>query len=160
MSRYHHLLATAVAGLADNTVDARRHLYDRARAAFLSGLANCVPPLSDAEVAYERAAFEQAVRTVEAEATGRAKLDTIPQDQVLNLKSSGVVDHSVAEAPRHKAASRRWTWFGRLSLAWLSGVVSTLTRLIEFSREFLWQSLAARLTRSPSRGDSPADAGF
>src|SRR5712671_7379419 len=108
MNRYHHLLATAVAGLADNTVDARRHLFDRAHGAFLAGLANCKPPLSDAEVAYERAAFEQAVRTVEAETTGRANLDTASTEQVHRITNSNVADGTVVAPPPRNAASRRW----------------------------------------------------
>jgi len=135
MNRYHHLLATAVAGLADNTVDARRNLYDRAHGAFLTGLANCEPPLSDAEVAYERTAFEQAVRTVEAETTGRTNRDTTSKEQAHRTVNSNVADRTVVAPPPRNAVSRRWP------LHWLSGVVSKL------------QSLVARLTRSPARSE-------
>src|ERR1700704_4662472 len=133
MSHYHRLLSTAVAGLADNTVDARRHLYDRAHGAFLAGLANCEPPLSDAEVAYERTAFEQAVRTVEAETTGRTNRDTTSKEQAHRTVHSNVADRTVVAPPPRNAVSRRWP------LDWLSGVVSKP------------QSLVARVTRSLGR---------
>lgn len=64
MNRYFWLL-TRFIGDEQNPQE-RRDIYDRARTAFLEQLFNADPPAPDANIAYERLAFEEAVRTVEA----------------------------------------------------------------------------------------------
>ena len=50
MADYHPLIARAVEGLANNTAEARRTLYERARAALVAQLRGIDPPLSEAEI--------------------------------------------------------------------------------------------------------------
>jgi hypothetical protein len=64
MNRYFWLLIRFVND--DHDAEARRAIYDRAREAFLTQLFGADPPLSEDAVSYERLAFEEAVRTVEA----------------------------------------------------------------------------------------------
>jgi len=68
MTDYYPLLARAVAGLEKSTGEARRALYERARAALVAQLRGADPPLSESEITRERLALEEAVRRVEAEA--------------------------------------------------------------------------------------------
>jgi ATP-binding cassette, subfamily B, bacterial HlyB/CyaB len=71
MTNYNSLLATAVAGLKENTREARRLLYGRARAAQLKVLEGRNPPLSETEITRERQALEQTIFEIEATATQR-----------------------------------------------------------------------------------------
>ena len=48
MQSYYELLAPAVARLEENTGDARRALYDRARTALVAQLRGVDPPLDNA----------------------------------------------------------------------------------------------------------------
>ncbi|MBV9078635.1 MAG: hypothetical protein JO048_14275 [Methylobacteriaceae bacterium] len=64
MNRYFWLLMRFIGD--EHTPEERREIYDRARAAFLEQLFSADPPLPESEVSYERLAFEEAVRTVEA----------------------------------------------------------------------------------------------
>ena len=78
MADYYPLIARAVAGLEKNTGDARRALYERARAALVAQLRSVSPALSESDVTRERLALEEAVRKVEAESVRQAKLESRP----------------------------------------------------------------------------------
>lgn len=64
MNRYFWLLMRFIGD--EHTLDERRGIYDRARTAFLEQLFSAEPPFPPAKIAYERLAFEEAVRTVES----------------------------------------------------------------------------------------------
>lgn len=64
MNRYFWLLIRFIGD--EQTAEERRVIYDRAREAFFAQLFSADPPLPDANVTYERLAFEEAVRTIEA----------------------------------------------------------------------------------------------
>jgi hypothetical protein len=72
MTDYHPLIARAVDGLAKNTGEARRALYERARAALVAQLRGVEPALSESDITKERLALEEAIRKVEAEAARKA----------------------------------------------------------------------------------------
>src|SRR5579859_4384586 len=72
MTDYHPLIARAVEGLAKNTGEARRTLYERARAALVAQLRAVEPALSESDITKERLALEEAIRKVEAEAARKA----------------------------------------------------------------------------------------
>ena len=78
MADYYPLIARAVAGLERNTGEARRALYERARAALVNQLRGVDPPLDENDVTRERLALEEAIRKVEAEAARRARLEATP----------------------------------------------------------------------------------
>src|SRR4029077_16802413 len=78
MTDYNPLIARAVGGLANNTAEARRTLYERARAALVAQLRGIDPPLSEAEITRERLALEDAIRKVEAEAVRKARSEPRP----------------------------------------------------------------------------------
>jgi hypothetical protein len=64
MNRYFWLLIRFVND--EHDLEERRAIYDRARAAFFAQLYGAEPALSEDHIAFERLAFEEAVRTVEA----------------------------------------------------------------------------------------------
>ena len=58
MADYYPLIARAVAGLDRNSGDARRALYERARAALVAQLRGVTPALNESDVTRERLALE------------------------------------------------------------------------------------------------------
>lgn len=68
MTDYRPLLARAIAALDPNTGEARRAIYDRARAALVNQLRGMNPPLTEADITRERLSLEEAIRRVESEA--------------------------------------------------------------------------------------------
>src|ERR1035438_9531013 len=73
MIAYYTTIAGVVAGLDKNTGEARRAVYERARALLAAQLKQHNPPRTEAEIDRERLALEQAIRQVEAEASRRQK---------------------------------------------------------------------------------------
>src|ERR1700742_2445824 len=74
MADYYPLIARAIAGLDPSAPgEARRALYERARAALIAQLRGVQPPLSESEITRERLSLEEAVRKVESEAAQRAR---------------------------------------------------------------------------------------
>src|ERR1700689_5010892 len=78
MADYHPLIARAVEGLGTSTGEARRALYERARAALVAQLRTIEPPLSEADITRERLALEDAIRKVEAETVRKAPTEPPP----------------------------------------------------------------------------------
>jgi len=72
MADFLPLIARAVAGLTDNTDQARHALYERARAALLARLRDVVPPLSEADIVWQRLSLEEAIRKIEGESARAA----------------------------------------------------------------------------------------
>lgn len=68
MADYFPVLSRAVAGLENNTADARRAVYERARAAIVRQLRAIEPPLPEEHIAREQTQLEEAIRRIEAEA--------------------------------------------------------------------------------------------
>src|SRR5580692_285612 len=75
MADYHPLIARAVDGLGTSTGEARRALYERARAALVAQLRSIEPALSEADITRERLALEDAIRKVEAETVRKARAE-------------------------------------------------------------------------------------
>jgi hypothetical protein len=67
MTDYYSVVSRAISGLRGSTCEARRALYDRARAALQETLRKHDPPLSEIALANEQSAFEAAIRKVETE---------------------------------------------------------------------------------------------
>jgi hypothetical protein len=72
MADYYPLISRAVAGLENNTGDARRVVYDRARNALVAQLRAIQPPLEEGDITRERLELEEAVRKIEAEEVEKA----------------------------------------------------------------------------------------
>lgn len=68
MTDYYAVLKRAVGGLEHESVDVRRSIYDKARAALLGQLRAITPPLSMEEISRQRLELEEAIRRVEREA--------------------------------------------------------------------------------------------
>ncbi len=78
MTDYHPLISRAVEGLGASTGEARRALYERARAALVAQLRAIEPALSEADITRERLALEDAIRKVEAESARKARAEPRP----------------------------------------------------------------------------------
>ncbi|MGB6534337.1 MAG: hypothetical protein WBF58_00065 [Xanthobacteraceae bacterium] len=75
MTDYQPLIARAIDGLAKNTGEARRTLYERARTALVAQLRAVQPSLSESDITKERLALEDAIRKVEGEAARKALVE-------------------------------------------------------------------------------------
>jgi hypothetical protein len=73
MTDYLPLIARAVEGLDKNSGEARRALYERARATLVTQLRAVEPALSETEITKERLALEDAIRKVEADSARKAR---------------------------------------------------------------------------------------
>lgn len=82
MANYYPLLARAIAGMPDSTAEQRAAVFDRARAALLAQLQSAEPQLSEADIARERLALEDAIRRIEDEAAGLPPLTSVPDEPV------------------------------------------------------------------------------
>jgi hypothetical protein len=92
MSDYYPVISKAVAGLnIDASAETRRALYERARAALLDQLRAVNPPFTEAEIAREQLALEEAVRMVEGEVAQRADDAPVPSfsDLVTDADDAG-----------------------------------------------------------------------
>jgi hypothetical protein len=67
MADYYSLVAKAVGALDQNVPEARRKIYDRARAALLSEVHKWVPPWEQSDIMDEQLLLELAIGEVEAE---------------------------------------------------------------------------------------------
>ena len=72
MTDYYPLILKAIDALENKTGEARRTIYKYARSALIRQSRNKIPPLTEAELACERLALEQAILTVEAERVAAA----------------------------------------------------------------------------------------
>jgi hypothetical protein len=138
MADYYPLISRAVAGLdADAPRQTRRALYERARAAQLTQLRACSPPLSEAEIMCERLALEEAVSKVEAEAAQRARDISVP-----TLTDLGAVADDMGKAAVR--AKRRSSLPDEESMEVVPSMVlagGATGRLVAFWR---WRSLPPR----------------
>jgi len=87
MQSYYELLDPAVARLEANTGDARRALYDRARAALIARLRGVDPPLDNSDIIRERLALEEAICNVEV----KFRLAKLERIQLKPPKRAGMV---------------------------------------------------------------------
>ncbi|WP_304610561.1 hypothetical protein [Oryzibacter oryziterrae] len=67
MADYYPVLKRAISSLPSGAGDARRAVYEKARAALVRQLNSYNPPLSPAEISDQRMALEECIRRVEAE---------------------------------------------------------------------------------------------
>ncbi len=67
MADYLPLISRAVSNLPEDTPDARRAIYERARAALEQQLRSLNPPLPEADIIRERVALDEAIAQVENE---------------------------------------------------------------------------------------------
>jgi hypothetical protein len=74
MADYYPLISRAVAGLAEDTHETRRTIYQKARKALDVQLRAVQPALSETEIARERLALDEAIGKIEAERTRTADM--------------------------------------------------------------------------------------
>jgi hypothetical protein len=111
MADYHPLIARAVEGLGNNTADARRTLYERARAALVAQLRGIDPPLSEADITRERLALEDAIRKVEAESVRKARTEPRPgpvAPRAINAVNRQPTGGAAAATPAAAATATAW----------------------------------------------------
>ena len=108
MTDYQPLIARAVEGLSKGTGEARRALYERARAALVTQLRAVDPPLSESEITTERLALEEAIRKVEGDAARKSRAEPrgeprppVPPKRAPNVEPANP-DRSAAAAPSQR----------------------------------------------------------
>lgn len=106
MADYFPVLSRAVAGLPNNTAEARRAVYDRARAAIVRQLRAIEPPLAEEDIAKERLGLEEAIRKIEANlgspkpaASAPAPAQTPPPAAAAPQRPSEASDRTVVVPP-------------------------------------------------------------
>jgi hypothetical protein len=152
MTDYHPLIARAVDGLARNTGEARRALYERARAALVAQLRAVEPALPESDITKERLALEEAIRKVESEAARKALVEPRP-----NARPEPRAD-SRAPSPVSRAANSE----RKARTTANSGVGLPRERLAPALNEAPPAESAeapqAEALHSPPNGGEPADA--
>ena len=92
MADYYSIIAKAVDALDGNTKDARRGLYERARAALIAEIRRADPALNQSDILIARMSLEEAIGKVEAEARRDRAHSVIPapaRDEAPTGHSSG-----------------------------------------------------------------------
>src|SRR5499426_1098050 len=109
MADYYPLISRAVAGLEKNSGEARRALYERARAALLAQLRGVTPALEESDITRERLALEESIRKVEAEAA-RQFVEASRQMSAAKIRQSRQWDEpsKVRPTEARPAEPRRW----------------------------------------------------
>jgi hypothetical protein len=118
MTDYYALMARAVAALESSTAESRRALYDRARAAQTTQLNKADPQLSEIQMMHERAALEEAIRKVEAEAIRPPTVTELTIETIkvcIALLLLYVVFHGLTAHQLFQKLVVEWHW-GRLLL--------------------------------------------
>jgi hypothetical protein len=97
MTDYLPLLSRAVAALPQNSGEARRNVYERARQALVKQLRAMHPPLAEAEITRERLALEDAIRRIEGrsgrpEPAGARPAQPPPREARANAQAAAAVE--------------------------------------------------------------------
>ena len=96
MADYRSILDRAIDGLQNNTDEARRAIYEKARAALMRQLSTLQPALSPAEISKQRLQLEEAVRETEGKFSGVGVFEDAVADALSDL--SLTEDTPVVEA--------------------------------------------------------------
>jgi hypothetical protein len=88
MVDYYTVMARAVAGLSNNTPDARQILYERARAALIATLTGQTPPVIEVDIERERLALEKSIQKVEDETLSNQARELQTPDTPTPLRNS------------------------------------------------------------------------
>ena len=86
MADYRSILDRAISGLPENTEEARRTIYDKARGALMRQLSSLEPSLSPAEISKQRLQLEEAVRDTENGFNGISDLENSVADAVEDIE--------------------------------------------------------------------------
>jgi hypothetical protein len=108
MADYYPLLAKAVAGLPNASLDARRAIYERARKALFNQLRSLDPPVPETVVEAEARDLESAVARLEAEIASRCDPSVSANSVLAPPNEDGADDAAPAPLPpRNEAPERR-----------------------------------------------------
>lgn len=100
MADYRSILNRAISGLPQNTEEARRTIYDKARNALMRQLSSLEPALSPAEISKQRLQLEEAIRDTENQFH---TIETLDEDDIANIvdipggDNEAVPEHSEKE---------------------------------------------------------------
>ncbi len=107
MADYRSILDRAIDGLQNNTEEARRAIYEKARTALMRQLSTLQPALSPAEISKQRLQLEEAVRETEGKFSGDGAFEDAVADALSDLDLSDdtpMVEAEPAEALPEPAA--------------------------------------------------------
>ena len=132
MADYHPLIARAVEGLGTSSGEARRSLYERARAALVAQLRGIDPPLSEADITRERLALEDAMLLGKMLSDSVASYEQAFAQFVQQRRSR--VERVIAEARRRGDGKRTLT----PATAWIRDRVISAFALFSGARMNHW----------------------
>jgi hypothetical protein len=98
MADYYSLIARAVSRLPNNTDEARRAIYERARTALQESLCTLDPPTSEAELENAQSALEAAIRRVEQDVAIETAVRGMEQDLLATDMRQIARDEDVSHA--------------------------------------------------------------
>src|SRR5215469_16614039 len=94
MADYYSLIVRAVSRLPNNTDEARRAIYERARTALQESLCTLDPPISEAELENAQSALEAAIRRVEQDVAIETAVRGMEQDLLATDMREIVMSHA------------------------------------------------------------------
>jgi hypothetical protein len=174
MTDYHALIAQAVGNLDQNTGQARRALYERARATQVTQLRAIRPSLSESAIAKERLSLETAIRKVETDAArsgakpreprpdiapprpGAASADSDRRQQISPQDSPVARAESVVSRPAPPPDGRLPRWLTGKRATGFGDVVNKVHRL-DITAKAARDGSGRSQEPSPSQTCRPAD---
>jgi hypothetical protein len=106
MGDYYSLIARAISRLPENSDEARRAIYERARTALRERLCTLDPPITEAELTNEQAALDEAIGAVEVDFLFSEMRYDVRQEAALSPPSSAVSPPSSSIISRVKGFVR------------------------------------------------------
>lgn len=148
MADYYPLLARALESLPEKTPQARRVVYDRAKAALLGQLKNVNPPLGEDAIQREISSLEEAIARLEQ------------SDEVPSVPASSVVEMRAERPKVDPSKIRKTSGKPRRSVLTAVGLVVVIVPIAVLA--WLWRDRPAAPTSAPgtppatSTGEQPA----
>ncbi len=119
---YHEIVASTVATLEHNTVEARHAVYECARQIVYQRLIRIRPPLTPDMVDGERATLEKAIDKIEAEALEKQPV-TAPAQSTAFSAAAPPIERAIAPAPRRNLPQAKHLHSGSLRLFAILGLL-------------------------------------
>jgi hypothetical protein len=106
MADFYPVLSRAISGLADNTPEARRAVYDRATTVLVAQLRGMNPPVSEADIARQRLALQEAITRIEREQVLPDTVDGAASDDAFQQEATPTEALANVEPVREESQNR------------------------------------------------------
>jgi hypothetical protein len=105
MADFYPVLSKAISGLKEQSPQARRAIYDRARQVLVAQLRNVNPPMSETEITRQRLALDDVINRIEAEQAEAAMATDVAEPAAVPAPEP-LVPFAPAAAPEPAKAAR------------------------------------------------------